>query len=56
MNWMACLNGLLVVGVCARLWKLDGRPMDWPVKIGILLIAVQLARVTAAAMEGAVTA
>ena len=54
MKYDAALNLLLIAGVCARLWKLDGRPMDWPVKVGILMIAANVLRVASAAMEGAV--
>lgn len=54
MKYDAALNVLLIAAVCARLWKLDGRPMDWPVKVGILMIALNVLRVTSNAMEGAV--
>lgn len=53
---MAWAYLLLFVGVCLKLWKLDGRPMDWPLKIGVLLLAFQLARIVSAAMDGAVQA
>lgn len=53
---MAWAYLLLLVAVCLKLWKLDGQPMDWSLKIGTLLLAVQLARIVSAAMSGAVQA
>ena len=52
MNWYALIPLLILFSIMARLLKMNSAVVDWSMKLAILVIAVQLARLSSFAVQG----
>jgi hypothetical protein len=52
MNWPALIPLLILFSIMARLLKMNSAVVDWSMKLAILVIAVQLARLSSFAVQG----
>jgi hypothetical protein len=51
MNWYALIPLLILFSIMARLLKMDSAVVDWSMKLAILIIAIQLARLSSYAVQ-----
>lgn len=51
MNWTALIPLLILFSIIARLLRMDSVVVDWSMKLAVLIIAVQLARLSSYAVH-----
>ena len=52
MNWAALIPLMILFSIIARLMRMNSSVVDWSEKLAILMIAVQLARLSSFAVQG----